>query len=61
MKKVIKKFGSYDHEGTYEEYSLWDCIGVVLGYFAVWGVMLFFFGIFILSVVWLSKFLLWLM
>ena len=69
MKKVIKKFGSYDHKGTYEEQSLWDCIGIILGYFAVlfvvlsivFAVLFVVFGLFFLTLIGLSKFLLWLM
>ena len=52
------KFGSYDHKGTYEKYSVWDCIGIVLGYFSVLFVV---FGLFFLTLIGLSKFLLWLM
>ena len=59
------KFGSYDHKGTYEKYSVWDCIGIVLGYFSVlfvvFAVLFVVFGLFFLTLIGLSKFLLWLM
>ena len=54
----MNRFGSYDHKGTCEKHSVCDCIGLILGFFIVLFVV---FGLFFLTLIGLSKFLLWLM
>ena len=51
------KFGSYEGTPTTKEYSIWDCIGSILGFFAVLG---FIAGLGILTLIGLIQFTLWL-